>query len=73
MDVYRKLNEEAQQKAKEKEAKQLSLEKQLKVWKARQAELRKVGPSAIDPAFVRRQLDKCDKEIERLNQILNSL
>lgn len=73
MDVYQKLNEEAKQKAKEKEAKQLTLEKQLKVWKARQAELRKVGPSAIDPAFVRRQLDKCDKEIERINQVLNSL
>jgi hypothetical protein len=70
---YNDYIEEQRQREKEKLAKKNSLERQLKMWKNRQAELRKVGISAIDPAFVRRQMDKCSDEINRINAILSSI
>ena len=73
MDYYAKMAEERKKREEEKKAKTLSLEKQLKMWKARQEELRKIGNSAIDPAFVRRQLDKCDAEISKINRIISTL
>lgn len=73
MDVHNKLKQEAEQKQKEKEAKTKSLEKQLKMWEARLKELRNVGSSALDPAFVRRQADKCSEEITRINRIISTL
>ena len=73
MDYYAKMAEERKKREEEKKAKTLSLEKQLKMWKARQEEVRKIGNSAIDPAFVRRQLDKCDAEISKINRIISTL
>jgi len=73
MDYYAKIAEERKKREEEKKAKTLSLEKQLKMWKARQEELRKIGNAAIDPVFVRRQLDKCDAEISRINHIISTL
>lgn len=73
MDFYEKLAQERRQKEQEKKLKTASLEKQLKMWQARQDELRKVGSAAIDPAFVRRQLDKCDEEIAKINRIISTL
>ena len=73
MDYYAKMAEERKKREEDKKAKTLSLEKQLKMWKARQEELRKIGSSAIDPVFVRRQLDKCDAEISKINRIISTL
>ena len=70
---YNDYLEERRQKEKEKLAKKNSLEKQLKMWQNRQTELRKIGISAIDQAFVRRQLDKCSDEINRINAILSRI
>ena len=70
---YNDYLEAKRQQEKEKLAKKNSLERQLKMWQNRQTELRKIGISAIDPAFVRRQLDKCSDEINRINAILSSI
>ena len=73
MDIYNKLREERLQKEKESLLKKNSLEKQLKKLEARQEELRKVALTALDPAFVRRQLDKCEAEKKQINQLLSDL
>lgn len=73
MNIHEYLNNEQLQKQREKDLKKASLEKQLKMWQNRQSELRQFGSTAIDPAFVRRQLDKCEKEITKINQIISTL
>lgn len=73
MNPYEQLAKDRAEKEKEKQAKTLSLEKQLKQWEARQKELRAVALTALDPAFVRRQLDRCSEEIKRINQILSTM
>lgn len=73
MNPYEQMKKDKAAEDKEKMAKTLSLEKQLKQWQARQKELRGVALTALDPAFVRRQLDKCDKEITKINQILSTI
>jgi len=70
MNIHERLRSEEEQRQKERELKTKSLEKQLKMWEARQKELRSVGVAALDPAFVRRQLDKCSEEIKRINELL---
>lgn len=70
---YNKILEERRQKEMEKKAKQSSLERQLKMWKTRQAELRNVALTALDPEFVKKQLAKCDSEIEKINRIISTL
>lgn len=73
MDFYEKLRAEQLQNEKEKQLKRSSLEKQLHKLETRQKELRGVALTALDPAFVRRQLDKCEEEIKQINQVLSSL
>lgn len=73
MNIHERLQNEEAQKAREKDLKQASLEKQYKMWEKRRNELRKIGPSAIDPAFVRRNIDKCSEEMERITKILSTL
>jgi len=73
MNIHEYLNNEQLQKQREKDLKKASLEKQLKMWQTRQTELRQFGSTAIDTAFVRRQLDKCEKEITKINQIISTL
>lgn len=73
MNVHDYLKSKDQQAQEEKEAKQQSLEKQLKMWRSRLDELRKVGSSALDPAFIRRQCDKCTAEIDKIVNILSKL
>ena len=58
MNIHDTLRYREEQLQKEKEAKKANLEKQLNMWTKRRDELRKVGPSAIDPAFIRRSIDK---------------
>ena len=69
MDTYnvqKKLDEE-------KEFKRHSLEKQYHQWETRRAELRKVSLTALDPAFVRRNIDKCSAEMERISKLIESI
>lgn len=73
MNIHERIAQEVEAKQQEKAFKKTSLEKQLKTWQNRQAELRKIGISALDQAFLRRQLDKCSQEITRINQILSTL
>lgn len=73
MDIYNKLREEKLQKEKENELKKESLEKQLKKIELKQKELRAIILTALDPAFVRRQLDKCEAEKKQINQLLSNL
>lgn len=70
---YNKILEERHRKEMEKKVKQSSLERQLKMWKTRQAELRNVALTALDKEFVKKQLDKCDSEIEKINRIISTL
>ncbi len=70
MNPYEKIAAEKQLREEENKARILSLEKQLKVWQERQKELRQNYVSALDKAFVRRNLDKCDKEIQKINEVL---
>ena len=69
-DTYDKVMQEKFRREEEQRDRIMSLEKQLKVWKTRQAELRQNYISALDKAFVRRNLDKCDKEIQKINEVL---
>lgn len=73
MNIHERLRTEQQQKEKEKELKRSSLEKQLKKLELRQKDLRSVALTALDPAFVRRQLDKCEEEKKQINQLLADL
>lgn len=73
MNIHERLKSETEQKARERDLKQASLEKEYKMWEKRRNELRKIGPSAIDPAFVRRNIDKCSAEMERITRILSTI
>lgn len=73
MDFYNKLKQEEEAKKQEKERKRISLEKQLKIWKARQEELRKAALSSLDESFVKRNLDKCSKEVKRISDLISTL
>lgn len=73
MNIHERLEAETAQKAKDRDLKQASLEKEYKMWEKRRDELRKVGVSAIDPAFVRRNIDKCNAEMERITKILSTI
>ena len=73
MNIYERLRSEEEQKRREKELKKASLEKQLKSLETQQKELRNVSATSLDPAFVRRRLDKCSEEITRINRILADL
>lgn len=70
MNIHDTLRYREQQLQKEKEAKKANLEKQLKMWEKRREELRKIGHSAIDPAFIRRSIDKCSNEIDKILKML---
>lgn len=70
MNIHDSLRYREQQLQKEKDAKKANLEKQLKMWTKRRDELRKVGSSAIDPAFIRRSIDKCSNEIDKILKML---
>ena len=56
----------------DKKDKRIALEKQMKIWQDRQKEMRKIV-NPIDPAFHRRQLDKCEQEIARISESLIKL
>lgn len=73
MNIYEKLRTEQQQKDKEREMKRTSLEKKLNKIEARQKELRGIVLNSLDPAFVRRELDKCEAEKKQINQLLSNL
>ena len=73
MDVYERLRQEKLQKEKENAMKRSSLEKQLHKVELRQQELRGVALTALDPAFVRRQLDKCEEEKKQITRMLADL
>lgn len=62
-DVTRKMEQEKQDRIN-------SLERQRSMWEKRRNELRKVGVAALDPAFIRRNIDKCNKEIEKIDKLL---
>ena len=64
------MREERIAKEREKELQKISLEKQLSMWTKRREELRKVGSSALDQAFVRRSVDKCSNEIDKILKML---
>lgn len=59
--------------AKEKADKEKSLNKQLKVVEARIKELRNVALTTLDPAFVRRNLDKYTAERKRITDLLSKI
>lgn len=73
MNPYDKLRQDELQKEKENALKRSSLEKQLHKIELRQQELRSVALTALDPAFVRRQLDKCDEEKKQITRMLADL
>ena len=73
MNPYEVIAKEREAKERAKADKIVSLERQLKVWKTRQKELRYAYSNALDPEFVRRQLDKCDNEIKKINDMLSVL
>lgn len=73
MNVHEKLKQDQLQHEKEKELKRTSLEKKLLKLEAQQKELRAVALNALDPAFVRRQLDKCDEEKKKITRLLADL
>ena len=73
MNPYDKLRQDEMQKEKEKEMKRSSLEKKLLKLENQQKELRKVALTALDPAFVRRQLDKCEEEKKQITRMLSDL
>lgn len=73
MNPYDKLRQDELQKKKEKEMKRNSLEKKLLKLENQQKELRKVALTALDPAFVRRQLDKCEEEKKQITRMLSDL
>lgn len=50
----------------------LNLNKQRLLWERRLKELRSVGVAALDRDFVRRNIEKCENEIEKITAILNS-
>lgn len=71
MTPYEKIVAEKQLKEEENQARVVSLEKQLKMWQARQKELRQCSVTALDRNFVRRNLDKCSEEIKRITDALS--
>lgn len=73
MNPYDKLRQDQLQKEKENAIKRSSLEKKLVKLEAQQKELRKVALTALDPAFVRRQLDKCEEEKRQITRMLSDL
>lgn len=73
MNPYDKLRQDELQQKKEKEMKRNSLEKKLLKLENQQKELRKVALTALDPAFVRRQLDKCEEEKKQITRMLSDL
>lgn len=73
MNPYDKLRQDELQKEKENAIKRSSLEKKLQKLEAQQKELRKVALTALDPAFVRRQLDKCEEEKTQITRMLSDL
>lgn len=73
MNPYDKLRQDQLQKEKENAIKRSSLEKKLVKLEAQQKELRKVALTSLDPAFVRRQLDKCEEEKRQITRILSDL
>lgn len=73
MNPYDKLRQDELQKEKENAIKRSSLEKKLQKLENQQKELRKVALTALDPAFVRRQLDKCEEEKTQITRMLSDL
>lgn len=73
MNPYDKLKQDELQKEKENAIKRSSLEKKLQKLENQQKELRKVALTALDPAFVRRQLDKCEEEKRQITRMLSDL
>jgi hypothetical protein len=73
MNPYDKLRQDELQKEKENAIKRSSLEKKLLKLENQQKELRKVALTALDPAFVRRQLDKCEEEKRQITRMLSDL
>lgn len=70
VDSYDKIMQERARREEEKNERIVSLERQLKMWKARQNELRKVSVTGLDQKFIRRNLDKCSEEIKRITEAL---
>lgn len=70
VDSYEKVMQEKFRHEQEQRDRVMSLEKQLKMWKARQAELRQVTVTSLDHGFVRRNLDRCAEEIKRITDAL---
>ena len=73
MNPYEALSKDKAQREEEKRNKMMSLERQLQMWERRRSELRQVGNSALDPNFVRHNIEKCSKEIERITETLSKL
>ena len=70
VDSYDKIMQERFRREQEQRDRVMSLEKQLKMWKARQTELRQVSVTGLDQKFIRRNLDKCSEEIKRITDAL---
>lgn len=69
-DIYSHLKAKQLQEDQERALQKAKLEKELAKLTKRRDELRKIGSSAIDPAFVRRSIDKCSNEIDKILKML---
>lgn len=73
MNIHERLRQDQLQQEKEKALKRTSLEKKLHKLEAQQKELRTAALNSLDPAFVRRQLDRCEEEKKRITRLLADL